>query len=209
MQPLLKLVFDNDTYTHIPLIPSVSLFLIYSSRRSIFSEIAYSWRSGIFLMVPGASAIILARLNAFGLAPSNQLCLLMVGIVLMWIGAFGLSWGTHALRSARFPLLFLLFMIPIPEPFLSKAILLLQEGSARATAVIFGVYGIPFLQDDLVFSLPGIAIRVAEECSGIRSTLALLIMTVLAGHFFLRTTWKQVLVCLLVVPLSIARMACV
>jgi exosortase len=129
----------------------------------------------------------------------------MCGLVLMWIGAFALSWGGRALRAGRFPLLFLLFMVPIPEPLLSKSILLLQEGSAKATAGIFYLYGVPFLQNDLVFSLPGIAIRVAEECSGIRSTLALLIMTVVASHMFLKTTWKQVLVCLLVVPLSIMK----
>jgi exosortase len=75
--------------------------------------------------------------------------------------------------------------------------------SAKSTAFLFGLFGIPYLQDGLVFNLPGIAIRVAEECSGIRSTLALLIMTVLASHLFLRSWYKQVLVCLLVIPLSI------
>lgn len=202
---ILNLIPDSDTYTHIPLIPLVSIFLICSERRSIFSDIEYSWPTGITLMAPGAVAIGTAKLNIFHLGPSNQLCLVLFGLVLMWIGAFGFSWGTRAFRAARFPLVFLLFMVPIPEPLLSKSILLLQEGSAKATAVVFGLYGIPFLQDGLVFSLPGIAIRVAEECSGIRSTLALLIMTVLASRIFLKTTWKQVLVCLLVVPLSIAK----
>jgi exosortase/archaeosortase family protein len=34
---------------------------------------------------------------------------------------------------------------------------------------------------------------VARECSGIRSSIALLVLAVLVGHFFLRTWWKQVL----------------
>jgi exosortase len=96
-------------------------------------------------------------------------------------------------------------MVPIPEPILSKTIYALQVGSAQATAGLFSLFGIPYLQNRLIFSLPGIAIRVAEECSGIRSTLALLIMTVLAGHMFLKSAWKQILVCLLVVPLSVAK----
>jgi exosortase len=199
------LALDNDTYSHIPLIPLVSVYLIYFNRRSIFSNISTSWASGIALMGPGAIAIVAARLNVWHLSSANQLSLIVLGFVIIWIGSFGLVFGTSSFHSALFPLLFLLFMVPIPEPLLSKSIAFLQEESARATAVMFGVLGVPFLQNDLVFTLPGMAIRVAKECSGIRSTLALLIMTVLASHMFLRTTWKQVLVCCLVVPLSIAK----
>lgn len=96
---------------------------------------------------------------------------------------------------------------PLPSP--------LQVGAIRAPSNICA--GLPratceptantvsHVQEGLVFSLPGVAIRVAEECSGIRSTLALLIMTVLASHMFLKATWKQVFVCLLAVPLSVAK----
>ncbi len=34
-------------------------------------------------------------------------------------------------------------------------------------------------------------IEVAKECSGIRSSLALLILALLVGHLFLRKFWKQ------------------
>ena len=33
----------------------------------------------------------------------------------------------------------------------------------------------------------------ARECSGIRSSIALLVLAILVGHFFLRTWWKQVI----------------
>ena len=205
MRAVLALVLENDTYTHIPLIPAISTFLIYVNRRATFSRISFNWTNGLILLLPGAIAIISARLNTFQLRPSNQMSLIFLGLVIMWVGAFAQSWGTTALMAARFPLLFLIFMIPIPEPLLSKVVLLLQEWSADATAGFFSLFGIPFLRDHLVFSLPGIAIRVAEECSGIRSTLALMIMMVLASHLFLKTTWKQFVVCLLVLPLSIIK----
>ena len=205
MRSAFSLALQNDTYTHIPLIPLVSIVLIYSDRRRIFSNISHGWGSGTALTVPGAILIALARINVWQLGLANQLSLVLFGFVLLWIGAFLLFFGPRAFRAARFPLLFLLFTIPIPEPALSWTILQLQEGSAKATAIIFTLLGIPYLQNDLVFSLPGVAIRVAEECSGIRSTLALLIMAVLASHLFLKTTWKQVLLCILVIPMSIAK----
>jgi len=205
MRLVFALALQNDTYTHIPLIPVVSIFLIYTERRSIFSDITHSWGAGSALIIPGVILIGLARFNVWQLGSANELSLVLSGFVLLWIGAFLLFFGPKAFRAARFPLLFLLFTIPIPEPFLSWTIFQLQEGSAKAAAAIFNLLGIPYLQSDLIFSLPGVAIRVAEECSGIRSTLALLIMAVLASHLFLKTTWKQLLLCLLVVPMSVAK----
>jgi exosortase len=205
MRLVFALALQNDTYTHIPLIPMVSIFLIYTERRTIFSYISYSWGGGLALIIPGVILIGLARFNVWQLGPANELSLVLSGFVLLWAGAFLLFFGPKAFRVARFPLLFLLFTIPIPEPILSWVIAELQEGSAKAAAAIFSMLGIPYLQNDLIFSLPGVAIRVAEECSGIRSTLALLIMAVLASHLFLKTTWKQVLLCILVVPMSVAK----
>jgi exosortase len=205
MRMVFSLAFGNDTYTHIPLIPLVTVFLIYTNRRAIFSQVSDQWKVGAILVFFGTLTIAAARVNIFQLQSANQLSLVVFGVVLMWMGAFGLFFGLSAFRAARFPLLFLLFMVPIPEPVLSQTIYGLQVASAQATAALFSLAGIPYLQDGLVFSLPGIAIRVAEECSGIRSTLALLIMTVLASHMFLKVTWKQLLVCSLAVPLSIAK----
>jgi exosortase len=199
------LAIENDTYTHIPLIPLVSAVLLYSNRKVIFSRSAERDGFGALLLLAGMFTVVAARMNIFHLQAANQLSLVVFGIVLVWMGAFGLFFGLSAFRAARFPLLFLLFMIPIPEPLLSKTIHALQVGSAQSAAALFSLFGIPYLQEGLIFSLPGVAIRVAEECSGIRSTLALLIMTVLASHMFLRATWKQLLVCLLAVPLSVAK----
>ena len=205
MRQVASLALTNDTFTHVPLIPIVSGFLIYANRQTIAARISKQWQWGLLLLVPGMLAVTAVRLQLVHLAAFNDLSLATFGLVLVWMGAFAVCFGWAAFRTARFALLFLLFAVPVPEPLLSRSIHLLQVGSAQSTAALFSLFGIPYLQNDLIFSLPGVAIRVAEECSGIRSTLALLIMTVLAAHMFLRTTWKQVLVCLLAVPLSIAK----
>ena len=45
----------------------------------------------------------------------------------------------------------------------------------------------------------------AQECSGIRSSVALFIAGLLASHLFLRTRWRRVLLVLFVIPLGILR----
>jgi len=61
---------------------------------------------------------------------------------------------------------------------------ILQVGSAEAFQLFLAVSTVPFQREGFVFHLPGVSIEVAEQCSGIRSSLALLITSVLAGIFF-------------------------
>lgn len=56
-----------------------------------------------------------------------------------------------------------------------------------------------------MFSLPGFAIEVADACSGIRSTIALVLTGLLAGHVFLRDSWAKVLIVAVVLPITILK----
>jgi exosortase/archaeosortase family protein len=56
-----------------------------------------------------------------------------------------------------------------------------------------------------VFELPGIVLRVAQECSGIRSSWVLFITGLLASHLFLRTRWRRVALVAFLIPLGILR----
>ncbi len=194
----LRSLFANDSFSQILIVPFVSLFFIYDSRETIFSEVSVGWVVGSALIIPGLIFLFAARLNVWSLGLTNQGALFVFGIALFWLGAFGFFFGTRAFQRARFPLMFLLFGVPIPEPILSQIIRFLQKESADAAGVFFRLAGIPNLRQDLVFVLPGVSIRVAEECSGIRSSLALLITTVLAGHLFLKSMWKKFVLCLVV-----------
>jgi exosortase len=49
------------------------------------------------------------------------------------------------------------------------------------------------LREGFVFHLARVDIEVAKECSGIRSSMALLILALLATHFTLKSFWKKAL----------------
>ena len=203
MRTVAALVTQDSTFSQAPLIPLVSSFLVYLDRRAIFSKISFGWIPGFALIVPGMIAVAGARFDFGALSVANQCSLLMFGIMLVWAGAFILFFGTGAMRAARFPLAFLILAVPIPQPLLSKVIFLLQASSAQVAEWFFKLGGIPYLRQGFVFALPGFTIRVADECSGIRSSLALLVTTVLASHLFLRSTWRKLVLCAVVVPLAI------
>ena len=199
------LISANDSFSQILVIPFVSVFFIYEGRKRIFSAVYSAWLLGTALIVPGLLLVFAAHLNVWELRPSNQGALFVFGVVLVWLGGFAFFFGPQAFWAARFPLLFLLSSVPIPEPIHSDIVAFLQKASADAAELFFRLAGVPYFREDLIFNLPGLSIRVADECSGIRSSLALLITTVLASYVFLRSPWKRLLLCAVVVPLAVLK----
>ena len=60
---------------------------------------------------------------------------------------------------------------------------------------LFTVTSTPHHREAFVFSLPTLAIEIADECSGIRSSIALILTTLLVADQFLKTTtWRLALV---------------
>lgn len=96
-------------------------------------------------------------------------------------------------------------MIPFPA-FLTEWIeIFFQHTSAYATHAMLAVSGAPMRADGFVFAFPEFSVVVARECSGIRSSLVLFLVSLYAGHLFLKTPWKKVALATLVIPLSIIR----
>jgi exosortase len=93
-------------------------------------------------------------------------------------------------------------MTPTPTAVLSNVVYVLQKGSAEATEILFKLAGIPVHRQDFLFSLPGADIEIAEQCSGICSSLSLFLSDVLASHLFLQSAWKRA--CLILLTISIA-----
>ena len=192
----------QDYHSLIPVIPFVSGYLLYSKRKDIYLKKSYSFRIGAAVILIGivlyvAGHTVGARLNLTDYAS----IITFSALVLFW-GAFILSYGSLAFRSALFPLLFLIFMVPIPVIIIDKIITFLQVGSTEFTNLLLLASGAPFFREGFVFHLPGQSVEVAKECSGIRSCLALFITALLAGHLFLKTCWKQVILLVCVFPIT-------
>jgi len=207
LKSLAELVRGNETYSHIPLIPLVTMVLIYAERRAIFSERAQGWKIPATIVVAGAVLLAMVRLIVPPWDPAEQATLMGLGFVLLWTGTFGVLFGENALRKAVFPLAFLAFAIPLPPQLFSELIGLLQKRSADAVAVIFRIIGLPFARQGFDFALPGVTIEVAEECGGIRSTLALVMTAAIAGHLWLRSFPRTLLLCVTMVPIAIVKNA--
>jgi exosortase len=189
---LVRFSFVDGNASHIVLIPFLSALLIYLKQKQVFREVSFDYSLASLLFTISAVTCIWTLRSHASWTQANMLAGYALALVLLWISGFVLFFGRVALKNARFPLLFLFLTIPLPNTLLNHSIYFLQKGSAEVAEVIFDLVGVPALREGFVFHLAHFTIEVASECSGIRSSLALLILALVVGHLFLRSTWKQV-----------------
>jgi len=205
LSALVTYSLNNASSSHIVLIPLVAFFLLYIERQHIFSITRTSVGSGIALMLTGVILYWLANRPPFPQDGNWPLYLGAFSVVLVWIGGFVLCYGLAAFRAGAFPLLFLLLMIPFPDVVLDRVIHALQTGSIEIAYLAFQAVGVPVVRQGFVLAVPRITIEVAQECSSIRSSMALFITCLLAAHLYLRTGWKMLLFVLLSLPVSVIK----
>jgi exosortase len=206
MAGLFRAAYRDDTFSYIVFIPLVSLYLFYEDRKRIFGASAGSPIPGVVLSSLGILLYLAARTGPMGPSvPVERFALYALSAALYLEGILGTLAGAGGLWAARFPLLFLFFMIPFPEWILGPIVRFLQVGSAEVSYWVIRSIGVPIFRDGFLFTLPGLTIEVAEQCSGIRSGISLFLVGILAGHIFLRSGWRKLALAAAVVPITIAK----
>ena len=204
---LLRLTVKDDLYSYIPLIPLISLYLIWLQKKSLprLSEPARKLAALFFAGGLAAIAGYWFAVRSASLANEDYLALTIFAFLLFFTGACCLFLGRKLSRAIAFPIGLLVFMIPFPEFVRHGIEAFLQHGSAAVADGLFKLSGMPVYQDGLMFRLPGFNLEVAPECSGIRSSLVLFIMSLLTGYLFLRKPWNRTMLALAVIPLALLR----
>lgn len=203
LKDLIAMSLQSELYSYIPLIFVVSCYLLASGRKEIFDNPAWSFGYGPPVLILSLAAGVAGLKYAVLLGPNDGLCVMAFSFWLFLMGTFILFFGTRTLMKAIFPLALLLLTIPFPGLLLDKIVTFLQATSFTATGLIFNVLGFFPLEQGFEFKFPGESIEVAKQCSGIHSSIALVIMSLLCGHIFLRSNLNRILLVMFAVPIAI------
>ena len=175
----------ETNYEHAKLIPLIFVFLLWYDRDKLknapLSSSPWGWLFigvGLFLFFAGARTVQ-ARLAL------TALPFLLFGIVLY-------VWGGKVARISFFSIAFLLFMVPLNFLTQSTAKLqLIETGIASAVCNFIGIHvnsvGTVVQAADNAFHF-----EVDEGCSGIRSLMAIAMLSAIYGHFTQDRLWKKV-----------------
>lgn len=204
LKSVISLGVQNDRYLQIVVAPLACGFLLAVRRDQIFMRATYSPRAGIPLM---SGAMALGTL-AVSMQPAGENSLpAVIAMILMWMAAFVWCCGVGTFCTGIYPLCCLFLMIPFPAAWMDRAATFLQNGSAAAAFRILRLTGIPVFRNGMLFSLPGLDFEVGTECSGIHSSLALIMIAVVAGYLCLRSWWGRMALIVLTIPIAVLKNA--
>ena len=204
---ILSLSSEKSYTSYAVVIPFLVAYLIWKEKGTIFEFPEDSRFLAASLAFAGLLAVIVSAYVAYRKIEGVKDTLYIAGVLLLIIGAFAQCFGTKPIKAARFPLLLLFLMVPIPELLIERIVYVLQVGSTELSKGMFSILGVPVLQDGFVLTIPGISVEVAKECSGINSSIALLIIMLLVAHESLHATWRALVLLLFTIPLSVVKNA--
>jgi exosortase C (VPDSG-CTERM-specific) len=199
---LLRLALSDDLYSDIPLIPFISLYLLWMRRENLPHNFYTSVKPAVVFFAAG-----LLALGIYWFASHNGMTSVAsyFALLLFFTGICFLFLGETFMRAAAFPAVLLLFTIPLPDILRHNLEAFLQYGSTTVAGVFFQLTSTPVFQDGLNFHFPNCTIEVAPECSGIHSTVVLLITSLAGGWLFLRSPWNRAVLALVIIPLALIR----
>lgn len=172
---------------HSRLVPVIVAFLFWYHRGKIRSAPKQPSRAGLYIVGAG---VLLYLLGVRTLQP--RISLFSVPVLLL--GIVWYLWGRSVARVVLFPLAFMVFAIPVGA--LEQATFRLQfivTGFVTALSNLIGVsvaaVGTTLTAQDGTFNF-----EIAEGCSGIRSIVALTMLTAVYVHLTQRKLWKKLLI---------------
>lgn len=162
----------DSFYSHGWLIPMASGWLIWRRREALRAIPKSPSFKGVALLL----ACLGVHLAATDLRLGFVSGLAMVGTVWGWVWTV---WGGRTLVALRLPLLFLLFMVPVPGILLIYASFKMKLFAAGLAANLLPFLGIPTVQAGSTLQVPGVNIVVDDTCSGLRSLISLIALSTL------------------------------
>jgi exosortase A len=186
----------DEEYSHGWLVVPIALYLAWERREQLARVPLRPSRWGLALL-----AFSLAALAAGTLAAETFVT--RMSIVLTAVAAIMYVAGIEHVKILRFPLAFLLLMIPIPGIIFNRVVFPLQLVASDFGARSLAAAGIPVFREGNLINLAHMNLDVAEACSGIRSLISLFTLSLLYGYFTEPRTAVRMLLLVSTIPVAI------
>lgn len=186
----------KEEYSHGFMIPAITLFLIWQKKDRL-EKIPFdgSW-AGFAVVLVGIAIFLLGELSTLYIIIQYSFIVVLVGVVLSAVG-----W--RVMREIWIPLLFLIFMIPLP-PFLYQELSAqLQLISSELGVAFIRLFGISVYLEGNVIDLGSYKLQVVEACSGLRYLFPLVSLAFISAYFFKAAFWKRSVIFLSSIPITI------
>lgn len=174
----------NEDMGHGFFVPLVAGFVVWQRRRKLA---AIPREPNIW----GLVLVIYASLQALAATLGAELFTARIAFILAVTGTILYLGGKAWVKALAFPLLLLLFMVPIPQILYARLTLSLQFLASQLAEGLITLAGIPVIRTGNLLELPHDTLNVVEACSGIRSLISLTFLSLVYAYFTDKRVWMR------------------
>lgn len=187
---------SDDNYSHGFLIPFLSGYFLYERKQALAEmEARGSWT--------GLVVVVLSLLLFLAGSLTIELFSTRLSLVLLLCGATLFLFGGSVFRAASLPLLYLLFMVPLPYILYDAVSFPLKLFMTRVSVVVMQLIGISVLREGNILLFPNLTLEVADACSGLRSLMTLFALSVAFAFLFHGKNWQRLVLVFLAIPVAV------
>jgi exosortase B len=196
---LMQTTWQTEENGHGPIIVIVVCWLFWQKRHDIINApVKPSAVLGWISLILSLLAFIVGRSQSIDTIEVAALVPMLIGVLL-------LMRGWQAVRAAWFPLLFLLFLIPLPGLLVEIITGSLKQHVSGVAEEILYAAGYPIARMGVMLSIGQYKLLVADACSGLNSMFSLSALGLLYLYLMKYRSWlHNGLLLLAVLPIAFA-----
>lgn len=185
----------NGDYSHGFLVIPIALYLVFAKREKLLSLSPKPLWFGLPIFVVGVVTYVVSFLTRFHTLTHLSMIVILVGLLLFLTG-----W--QITKVLLLPILFLLFMFPIPSAYYILITNPLKLIITKISTHIIHLIGIPVYREGNLLFLSTTQLEVAEACSGIRSLYSYLMLACLFA-FMSKNRISEMVLLFSTIPLAL------
>ena len=192
-----KIWRDDPNYSHGFLIPLISLFFVWQQKGKIDNTEKTPDRFGYIPLVFGVLLYIVGTAGDELFSRGVSLIFVISGMILV-------LQGRKVFRLVSFSLLYLILMIPLPYFVYNEIAVPLKMLAAKISTDMLQLFSYPILREGNILHLPNLTLEVADACSGIRSLISIIALSLAIAWMFHRAKWKRLSLLLISIPIAVS-----
>lgn len=186
----------DSYYSHGFLVPIISGVFIYLQRDALSKCRQSTNVVGLFIVIFALILHLLGTVLYIFSISGFSIFFLIIGLTL-YLG------GTKLTKIIWFPLLFLIFMFPLPQAFIEIVSFPLKMFAAKAGVEIVDFLGVPVHRQGFNIFIPAGHLLVGNPCSGLRSLISFLALGAVLAYMVPISSAKKCLLFILSIPIAL------
>ena len=181
LRTVVEIWYGNEIFNHGFFIVPGAFYLIYLKRHDLLVQPIYTTPVAFIIIIPALLLYIIGVAGDIQLFTHAATFTLLPALIWLMI-------GTKAATTILFPLVFMLFSIPVGE----QLIPYLQEIAADGSVALLQLTGVPLFRSGLYIEIPQGRFLVAEACSGVSFFIASFVIGSLYAYLNLVSAKRRI-----------------